>query len=120
MQFSRIRLSDHLHLKACEFADSWAWIGMGKSRGITEYLPQGREPKMAQMGSHESARTTELYVRRNDHVKRVLIYSCRGGNTGVKNDEQHPRYLLKKACGVRRYVAKEWCGRWLLNYVRAR
>ena len=50
-----------------------------RATGITEYLRNGGKLEIAQqMANHESARTTGLYDRRNDHVsldevERILI-----------------------------------------------
>lgn len=50
-----------------------------RATGITEYLRNGGKLEIAQqMANHESARTTGLYVRRNDQVsldevERILI-----------------------------------------------
>ena len=50
-----------------------------RATGITEYLRNGVKLEVAQqMANHESARTTSLYDRRQDHVsldevERILI-----------------------------------------------
>jgi integrase len=57
-----------------------------RATGITEYLRNGGKLKIAQqMASHESARTTGLYDRRDDQltldeVERILIYNDKRGN----------------------------------------